>query len=156
MHSKIVDRAICIVQCKQCIVQYKYVNSAICILQCAYCNMYSALCTSSAPFNKCSCTLHLECTLTDQFEEPARRTSYTDQLVRSARRLSQTDQLDRSARHISQTDQFFIFEALASSHIQRLTFQLVQYIVTVSESDEGLDGLVLHQNPKVGFTQSSI
>ena len=36
-----------------------------------------------------------------------------------------TDQLDRPAKHTSWTDQFFLFEALASSHIQTLTFQFV-------------------------------
>ena len=39
--------------------------------------------------------------------------------------ISWTDQLNRSARQTSWTDQFFLFEALASSHIQRFSFQFV-------------------------------
>ena len=49
----------------------------------------------------------------------------TNQLDGSARWISWTDQLDRPAGRISWMDQFFLFEALASSHIRRLTFQLV-------------------------------
>ena len=47
------------------------------------------------------------------------------QLVRPTGRTSWTDQLDRSARQISWMDQFFLFEALASSHIRRFSFQFV-------------------------------
>ena len=60
---------------------------------------------------------------------PAGRTSWTDQLNRSLERTSWTDQLDRPAEWTSWTDQlddqFFLFEALASSHIRRLMFQFV-------------------------------
>ena len=46
------------------------------------------------------------------------------------------DQLDVPALQTSWKDQFFLFEALASSHIRR--FSLSLYIVAASESDEGL------------------
>ena len=45
--------------------------------------------------------------------------------VGPAGRTSWTDQLDGSAGRTSWTDQFFLFEALASSYIQRFPFQLV-------------------------------
>ena len=41
------------------------------------------------------------------------------------KRISWTDQLDGPAGRISWTGQFSLLEALASSHIQRLTFQFV-------------------------------
>ena len=54
---------------------------------------------------------------------PAGRTSWTDQLNRPLERTSLTDQLDGPAEWTSWTDQlddqFFLFEALASSHIRR-------------------------------------
>ena len=46
-------------------------------------------------------------------------------LVGPARRTSWTDQLDGPAGRTSWTDQSFLFEALASSHIQRFSFQFV-------------------------------
>ena len=46
-------------------------------------------------------------------------------LVRPAGQTSWTDQLDGPAGQISWTDQFFLFEALASSHIRRFSFQFV-------------------------------
>ena len=49
---------------------------------------------------------------------------------------SWTDQLDRPAGQTSWTDLFFLFEALASSHIRRFSFSL--YFVAASESEEGL------------------
>ena len=52
-------------------------------------------------------------------------TLYTDQLDVPAGRTSQTNQLDGPAGGTSWTDQFFIFEAFASLHIQRLLFQFV-------------------------------
>ena len=48
----------------------------------------------------------------DQLDGPAGWTSWTDQLVGPAGRTSWTDQI-------------FLFEALASSHIQRFSFQFV-------------------------------
>ena len=50
------------------------------------------------------------------------------------------DQLDGSARQTSWTDQFFIFEALASSHIRPSSL----YFVAASKSDEGLVYLTKH------------
>ena len=44
--------------------------------------------------------------------------------------------VNRSASQTSWTDQFFLFEALASSHIRRWTFQFVH--CAASESDKGL------------------
>ena len=70
--------------------------------------------------DKCICRLALSI----QLDKPAGWTEL-DRPVRPVRRTSQTDQLDELARRISQTDQFVIFEALASSHIRRLTFQFV-------------------------------
>ena len=55
----------------------------------------------------------------------ASRTSWTDQLDGAAGRSSWTDQLDGAARQTSWRDQFFLFEALASLHIQRFSFQFV-------------------------------
>ena len=66
----------------------------------------------------------------------ASKTSWTDQLDGSAGQTSWTDQLDRPAGQTSWTDQFVLFEALASSLIQRFPFSL--HIVAASESDEGL------------------
>ena len=48
-------------------------------------------------------------------------------LVRPAGWTSWTDQLDGPAGQTSWTDQFFLFEALASSHIQRFSFQFVHW-----------------------------
>ena len=62
---------------------------------------------------------------TNQFDGPAGRTSLTDQLDRPAGRISWTDQLDGTAGRTSWTDQFSLFEALASLHIRRLTFQFI-------------------------------
>ena len=63
---------------------------------------------------------------------PAGRTSWTDQLDGPAGRTSWMEQLDGPAGRTGWTDQFFLFKALANSHIRRL------YIVTASEPDEGL------------------
>ena len=66
---------------------------------------------------------------TDQLDGQAGRTSWTDQLHGPAGRPSWTDQFDRQAGRTSQTDQVggsvLFFEALASLHIQRLTFPFV-------------------------------
>merc|ERR1711954_636312 len=62
---------------------------------------------------------------TDQLEGPAGRTSWTDQLDGPAGRTSWTDQLDGPAGQTSWKDQFFLFEALASLHIRRFSFQFV-------------------------------
>ena len=62
---------------------------------------------------------------TDQLDEPDGQTSWTDQLDRPAGRTSWTDQLDGPVGWTSWTDQFFLFEALASLHIKRLSFQFV-------------------------------
>ena len=51
--------------------------------------------------------------------KPAGRTSWTDQLDGLARQTSLAGQLDGPAGQTSWTDQFFLFEALASSNIQR-------------------------------------
>ena len=56
---------------------------------------------------------------------PAGRTSWADQLNGPAGQTSWMDQLDRPAGQISLRDQFSLLEALASSHIRRLTFQFV-------------------------------
>ena len=53
---------------------------------------------------------------TYQLDGPAGRNSWTDQLDGPAGRTSWTDQLDRPV---------FLFEALASSHIRRFSFQFV-------------------------------
>ena len=50
---------------------------------------------------------------------------YLDQLDGSAKLTSWMDQLDRPAGRTSWTDQFFLFEALASSHIRRFSSQFV-------------------------------
>ena len=63
---------------------------------------------------------------TDQLDGPAGRTSWTDQLDGPAGRTNWTDQLDGPAGRTSWIDQFSLFEALASLHIQRLTFQFVR------------------------------
>ena len=63
------------------------------------------------------------CTL--QHKHFASLTSWTDQLDGPAGRTSWTDQLDGPAGRISWIDQFSLLEALASSHIRRLTFQFV-------------------------------
>ena len=64
---------------------------------------------------------------TDQLDGPAGQISWTDQLGGPA--TSYTDQLDgpayTPAGRNSWTNQFSLFEALASSHILRLTFQFV-------------------------------
>ena len=56
----------------------------------------------------------------------ASRTSWTDQLDEPAGRTSWMDQLDGPAGRTSWTDQFFLFEALACSHIWRFSFQFVR------------------------------
>ena len=61
----------------------------------------------------------------DQLDGPAGWTSWTDQLDGPAGRTSWTDQLDGPAGRTSWTDHFSLLEALASSHIRRLTFQFV-------------------------------
>ena len=48
-----------------------------------------------------------------------------DQLDGSAGRTSWMNQLNGPAGQTSWTDQFFLFDALASSQIRRLTFQFV-------------------------------
>ena len=73
---------------------------------------------------------------TNQLDGPAGQTCCSDQLDGPAGRTSWTNQLDEPAGRTSWTDQFFLFEALASSHIRRFPFSL--YIVAASESDEGL------------------
>ena len=66
---------------------------------------------------------------TDQLGEPAGRTSWTDQPDGPAGQTSWTDQLDGPAGRTSWTDQLdrpvLLFEALASSHIRRFSFQFV-------------------------------
>ena len=66
---------------------------------------------------------------TDQLEGQAGRTSWTDKLDRPARQTSWTDQLDRSAGRTRLTNQLdrpvHLYEALASSHIIRISFQFV-------------------------------
>ena len=66
---------------------------------------------------------------TDQLNRPAGWISWTDQLNGPAGPASWTDQLDRPAEWTSWTDQlydqFFLFEALASSHIRRFFFKIV-------------------------------
>ena len=61
----------------------------------------------------------------DQLHGSARRIIWTDQLDGPAGWTSWTDQMDGPAGWTSLTDQLFLFEALASSHIRRLTFQFV-------------------------------
>ena len=67
------------------------------------------------------------------------------------------DQLNISARQTSWTDQFSIFEALASSHIWRVTFF---YIVTASESNECLvffkDKILVFFNEVNSYAHSKI
>ena len=62
---------------------------------------------------------------TDHLDGPSGQTSWTDQLDGPAGRTSWTDQLDGPVWWTSWTDQFFLFEALASSHMRRFSFQFV-------------------------------
>ena len=82
------------------------VQGSLCKMECVRCNVKMGLLVRSAG----------QTCWTGQLDRPAGHSSWTDQLDRPARRTSwQT----------SWTDQFFLFEALASSHIWKLTFQFV-------------------------------
>ena len=62
---------------------------------------------------------------TDQLDRPAWRTSWTDQLNRPAKQTSWTDKPDGPGLQTSWMDQLFLFEALASLHLQRFFFKFV-------------------------------
>ena len=82
----------------------------MCNMQCVKCNMQDATC-------KMQCV--------NWSASQTSWTSWTDQMDEPAGQKSWTYQLDRPAGRTSWMDQFFLFEALASSHIQRFFFQFV-------------------------------
>ena len=83
------------------------------------------LMATNATLQHCNFVTLQLCNNLGLLDRPAGQTSWTDQLDGSAGRICWTDQLDRSAGRISWTDQFSLFEAMASLHIRRLTFQFV-------------------------------
>ena len=104
-----------------CTLQYDYFAT------CALCNkcilhLHSAICIEPAR------QISRWISLMDELNRSAKQTSWTDQLDRPAvAHTSWTDQLDGPARRTTWTwmGQLSFFEALASSHIWRLTFRFV-------------------------------
>ena len=104
--------------CNTCNLQH--VQFATCAI-CNTCNLHYVKFAECAIGNTCNLQ-HIQlltCVISN--------TCKANQLDGSAIWISWTDKLDRPAGRISWTDQFSLLEALASSHIKRLTFQFVYF-----------------------------
>ena len=109
------SHAICnMLICNMCNLQH--MQFALCKI-CRMCNWQHMQFATHAPVNMCN-NQHIQ-------DKSARWISNTDQIDGSAGQTSWTDQLDRPAGQTSWTDQFYLFEALASLHIRRFSFQFV-------------------------------